>query len=176
MSPLNCNFLPTIVEPISHTIMGRSCQIVCCIEIFEGAHFSHNLLFCFRPIASALNSTSKIWIPHSPAPTGHSIPCLAPPITHWTNSSQENMPNLRHRMWCRRGSSRNKETCHPSLSLPNSIPSDSSTPLIEDHFTYRYPATCSGRGNAQTTGSRRATDTYQPPNASVLMMESCAEY
>lgn len=151
--------------------MRKRCQILHCIEMVEGTHFSHNLLCCYRIAASTLNFAFELRIPHSPTPTGHPIPHPTPPSTRQTNSNQTNMPRLRHRMRCRRGSSRGRVTRPPLLSLLNSIPSDSSTPSTTAHFTSQCPATRSGWGCAQTACSKHATNSHQPPNASVSMMQ-----
>lgn len=171
LPPLHCNCLLAAAEPRSRTTTGRRCQILCCIEMVEGAHFSHNLFCCFRTAASPLNSASDHHIPHSPTSTGHSIPHPAPPSTRRTNSNQVNMPRLWHRMRCRRGNIKGRATRPPSLSLSASTPLDSSSPLTAAHFTGRYPATHSGRGHAQTIGSRHAADTHQAPDASIPTMQ-----
>lgn len=150
--------------------MGRRCQILCCIEMVEGAHFLHNLLCYYNIAASALNSTSSNQIPHSPTSTSHSIPPPTPQSTCQTNTYQENMPHLRHRMRCRRGSGRGRATHPPSLCLSNSTPLDSSFPSTTAHYTDRYPNTHSGRGSAQMTNFRRDAEAQQPPDDSVLMM------
>lgn len=171
MSLLNCNRLLVVAKPSSCTTTGRKCQILYCIEMVEDAHFLHNLLCCFRTAATALNSDSERQIPHSPSPTSHFIPRPAPPSTRRTNSNQANMPHLRHRMQCRSGSNRGKATCPPSSSLSASTPSDSSSPSTAAHFTSRYPSTRSGRGHAQTVGSKSAVDAHYPPDASVPTMQ-----
>ena len=58
MPPLAYNYLPAVVEPSSQKAIGRRCQLLCCIEIIEGVHFSHNSLCCYRISTSTLNSTT----------------------------------------------------------------------------------------------------------------------
>jgi len=56
MPPLAYNYLPAVVEPSSQKAIGRRCQLLRCIEIIEGVHFSHNSLCCYRISTSTLNS------------------------------------------------------------------------------------------------------------------------
>lgn len=170
LPPMNHNYLPTVAEPSSRTTTRRCCKILCCIEMVEGAHFLHSLLCTLRSNASALNPGSTLRIIGPPAPSSHSIPVISP-CPRLPNLNQINMHHLHHRMRCRRGGSRGHAIHPPSLSLSALTPSAASSPLTTSHLMGRYPATCSGRGRAQTTSSERTEDVPQPLVVSVPSMQ-----
>lgn len=58
-SLLNCNCLPDAAKSSSRTTTRRRCQILCYIEMVDGAHFSQSLLRCLRTGFSVLNLSSE---------------------------------------------------------------------------------------------------------------------
>ena len=159
MPPLACHYLPAALEPSSRTTTRRRCQLLRCIKMNKGAHFSHNPLCCYRIATSALNSATDSRIPHSPASASHSIPSPAPPSTRHTDIHQAKMPRLRHKMRSRMGSSKGRAIRPPSLSPSDLAQGDSSSPSTTALGTGRYPKTRSGRGQAQRAGLQHNEET-----------------
>lgn len=109
-SPVRSACPAKCADPSVHTHTGRRCNILGCLEILPGLHFTHS---CFCSPSACLNSHSAglLW------PSSISVynPCFQ---KSWLHS--EEMPRLRHRMRCRRSASRGRPPCPGSSIIPTS--------------------------------------------------------
>lgn len=153
---INYSCPPQAAELSSHTITGRCCWLLCCVDLGNGYHFSqmtHSELNCAQnPYVFLLNNHS---IPRNPS---------ASPINNFDINTV--MARTRHRVHSRRGGSRGGRI-HPHATPRLELASPSSSPSINhSHGTFsgRHPATHSGRVHSQAHGSRRGNAATQTAN------------
>ena len=125
----------------------RSGQLNCCLDLAAYMHLSR---FCLC-LSSSVN-----WNSASPSPLVPTAPEIAP------------MPRVRHRMCCRRGSTRGQPRRAPSSPSTESNSSQSS-----DYYLCRYPNTRSGRGRLVGSGHRMDSPAPRFPTTSSPSPMTC---
>ena len=118
----------------------RSGQLNCYLDLAAYLHFSRFYLF----LSSSVN-----WNSTSSSPLVPTTPEIAP------------MPRVRHRMRCRRGSTRGQ-----SRRAPSSTSTEMTSGQSSDYYLGRYPNTRSGRGRLVASGHRMDSPAPGFPTAS----------
>ena len=111
----------------------RSGQLNYCLDLAAYLHFSRSCL-CLSSFVNCNSTSSSPLVPTAPK--------IAP------------MPRMRHRMHCRRGSTRGQ-----SRRAPSSTSTEMTSGQSSDYYLGRYPNTRSGRGQLVASGHRMDSPT-----------------
>lgn len=126
--------------PSSRTTTERRSHLLCCIDFDPRIHFIESLDCHLVFHSASAASPSAEQSTNSTEPLHHS----EPNPERNSQTSEANMPRMRHRMRSRRGGSRG------SLNRPHHSPVSDSTSSLAEQTTGCYPNTRSGRGHSQS--------------------------